>query len=102
MSLMAGPKQVQTKDHTKQDLSVAYEAVPASLKETVIKPGDANYNRAKSTFFRGGAPGIVFRVTNTQQVVEALTFARSHLNLSLIHISEPTRLLSISYAVFCL
>ena len=23
-------------------------------------------------------------------------------NLSLIHISEPTRLLSISYAVFCL
>ena len=25
-----------------------------------------------------------------------------HMNLSLIHISEPTRLLSISYAVFCL
>src|SRR5678816_4344532 len=25
-----------------------------------------------------------------------------HLHLSLIHISEPTRLLSISYAVFCL
>src|SRR5678816_4671696 len=25
-----------------------------------------------------------------------------HLKLSLIHISEPTRLLSISYAVFCL
>src|SRR5678816_1312139 len=25
-----------------------------------------------------------------------------HLTLSLIHISEPTRLLSISYAVFCL
>ena len=26
----------------------------------------------------------------------------SYQNLSLIHISEPTRLLSISYAVFCL
>ena len=26
----------------------------------------------------------------------------THLELSLIHISEPTRLLSISYAVFCL
>src|SRR5678815_2392298 len=26
---------------------------------------------------------------------------RKHLTLSLIHISEPTRLLSISYAVFC-
>src|SRR5678816_4680339 len=28
--------------------------------------------------------------------------ARCDVNLSLIHISEPTRLLSISYAVFCL
>src|SRR5678816_4674060 len=28
--------------------------------------------------------------------------ARTNLSLSLIHISEPTRLLSISYAVFCL
>ena len=28
--------------------------------------------------------------------------AESHVDLSLIHISEPTRLLSISYAVFCL
>ena len=27
---------------------------------------------------------------------------RSNMDLSLIHISEPTRLLSISYAVFCL
>eukprot|EP00658_Telonema_sp_P-2_P068210 TRINITY_DN5714_c0_g1_i3.p1 TRINITY_DN5714_c0_g1~~TRINITY_DN5714_c0_g1_i3.p1 ORF type:complete len:115 (-),score=31.18 TRINITY_DN5714_c0_g1_i3:69-413(-) len=29
-------------------------------------------------------------------------FNQMDLNLSLIHISEPTRLLSISYAVFCL
>src|SRR5678816_2917289 len=29
-------------------------------------------------------------------------WARDKLTLSLIHISEPTRLLSISYAVFCL
>src|SRR5678815_5941246 len=29
-------------------------------------------------------------------------FARNNYDLSLIHISEPTRLLSISYAVFCL
>eukprot|EP01017_Pseudomicrothorax_dubius_P012448 TRINITY_DN1515_c0_g1_i2.p1 TRINITY_DN1515_c0_g1~~TRINITY_DN1515_c0_g1_i2.p1 ORF type:complete len:115 (+),score=13.28 TRINITY_DN1515_c0_g1_i2:66-410(+) len=31
-----------------------------------------------------------------------LMFVYRHMNLSLIHISEPTRLLSISYAVFCL
>src|SRR5678816_842971 len=30
------------------------------------------------------------------------TITWRHTNLSLIHISEPTRLLSISYAVFCL
>src|SRR5678815_4981449 len=34
--------------------------------------------------------------------LEGGRFATSDLNLSLIHISEPTRLLSISYAVFCL
>src|SRR5678816_4611489 len=32
----------------------------------------------------------------------AKVIARTELGLSLIHISEPTRLLSISYAVFCL
>ena len=31
-----------------------------------------------------------------------VTFASADEGLSLIHISEPTRLLSISYAVFCL
>src|SRR5674536_216258 len=32
----------------------------------------------------------------------SVTVARAGATLSLIHISEPTRLLSISYAVFCL
>src|SRR5678815_5968318 len=31
-----------------------------------------------------------------------ISVAKKYQNLSLIHISEPTRLLSISYAVFCL
>src|SRR5678815_5034661 len=35
------------------------------------------------------------------KVLPALNFHKS-ISLSLIHISEPTRLLSISYAVFCL
>src|SRR5678815_5988451 len=35
------------------------------------------------------------------RVQEKHTNARGTLHLSLIHISEPTRLLSISYAVFC-
>eukprot|EP00658_Telonema_sp_P-2_P027813 TRINITY_DN2141_c0_g1_i21.p2 TRINITY_DN2141_c0_g1~~TRINITY_DN2141_c0_g1_i21.p2 ORF type:complete len:138 (+),score=25.56 TRINITY_DN2141_c0_g1_i21:991-1404(+) len=44
-----------------------------------------------------------FGDTFTNAVQDAVSFATSvdH-GLSLIHISEPTRLLSISYAVFCL
>src|SRR5678815_3455196 len=38
--------------------------------------------------------------TSTDSTTKTLHTAR--LKLSLIHISEPTRLLSISYAVFCL
>ena len=41
--------------------------------------------------------GQSYNVPNTWGVE-----AFESLNLSLIHISEPTRLLSISYAVFCL
>ena len=37
-----------------------------------------------------------------RQVLDALIDERVIITLSLIHISEPTRLLSISYAVFCL
>ncbi|MCL4528205.1 MAG: FAD-binding oxidoreductase [Chloroflexi bacterium] len=67
----------------KQRAGIDYSAIPALLKDAVIKPGDANYLRVKSTFFRSGAPGIVFQVKNTQQVVEALAFARSHSYLPL-------------------
>eukprot|EP00658_Telonema_sp_P-2_P080914 TRINITY_DN814_c0_g1_i7.p1 TRINITY_DN814_c0_g1~~TRINITY_DN814_c0_g1_i7.p1 ORF type:complete len:184 (-),score=13.43 TRINITY_DN814_c0_g1_i7:23-574(-) len=35
-------------------------------------------------------------------VVPSVVAGSAHVGLSLIHISEPTRLLSISYAVFCL
>src|SRR5678815_5945193 len=64
------------------------------------------------------AEEIVFTRNATEAInLVAYTFAREriqpgdeivvsimehHSNLSLIHISEPTRLLSISYAVFCL
>lgn len=62
---------------------IAYDAIPASLMEGVIVPGDATYERVQSTYFRGGAPGIVFQVSNTQQIVDALAFARSHVHLPL-------------------
>ena len=40
--------------------------------------------------------------TTTKKQPTALQRAAQAVDLSLIHISEPTRLLSISYAVFCL
>src|SRR5678815_1153013 len=40
--------------------------------------------------------------TSIRAVAQGFTFNVGRLGLSLIHISEPTRLLSISYAVFCL
>jgi len=62
---------------------IAYDAVPASLASSVIEPGDAAYALVKSTYLRGGAPGIVFQVRDTRQVVEALAFARQHTHLPL-------------------
>src|SRR5678816_2503128 len=58
----------------------------------------------RSTLDRSSAASDVYK----RQILNprhsgCVTFAvRPDWNLSLIHISEPTRLLSISYAVFCL
>eukprot|EP00658_Telonema_sp_P-2_P076721 TRINITY_DN6775_c0_g1_i1.p2 TRINITY_DN6775_c0_g1~~TRINITY_DN6775_c0_g1_i1.p2 ORF type:complete len:105 (+),score=34.15 TRINITY_DN6775_c0_g1_i1:197-511(+) len=51
-----------------------------------------------------GATPLSFAAQNghTEVVKELLGAGAEVDNLSLIHISEPTRLLSISYAVFCL
>jgi hypothetical protein len=62
---------------------IAYDSVPASLKDSVIEPGDLTYPSVRSTFFRGGAPGIVFQTKHTGQVVEAVGFARSHTHVPL-------------------
>eukprot|EP00658_Telonema_sp_P-2_P011369 TRINITY_DN14321_c0_g2_i1.p2 TRINITY_DN14321_c0_g2~~TRINITY_DN14321_c0_g2_i1.p2 ORF type:complete len:118 (+),score=35.05 TRINITY_DN14321_c0_g2_i1:474-827(+) len=47
--------------------------------------------------------GLVLRpLTNANFILDFYRYGGSVFFLSLIHISEPTRLLSISYAVFCL
>ncbi len=67
----------------KRRSGIDYDGVPASLTDAVIEPGDAGYGRVKSTYIRGGAPGIVFQVKDTDQVVQALAFARAHAHLPL-------------------
>ena len=64
------------------------------MKMTVKEPG-LDMNLAQSEL-------ELLYTTRYQRVVIPEAYERLILDLSLIHISEPTRLLSISYAVFCL
>lgn len=58
--------------------AIDYESVPASLADKVIEPGDMIFSRVKSTYMRGGMPGLVFQVENTDDIIAALAFARRH------------------------
>jgi alkanesulfonate monooxygenase SsuD/methylene tetrahydromethanopterin reductase-like flavin-dependent oxidoreductase (luciferase family) len=79
----SGPEIRRAAVRARRRAGIDYDNVPASLADAVIEPGDASYSRVKSTYMRGGWPGIVFQVKNTDQVVEALAFARSHADLPL-------------------
>jgi FAD/FMN-containing dehydrogenase len=57
---------------------IDYGRIPASLGENAVEPGDPAYARVRSTYLRGGAPGLVLRAGSPEQVAEALAFARSH------------------------
>lgn len=57
---------------------IAYDDIPVSLADAAVEPGDPGYAHVRSTYFRPGAPGVVFQANNTEQVVEALAFARAH------------------------
>ena len=46
----------------KRRAGIDYDNVPASLADTVIEPGDSGFARVKSTYMRGGSPGLVFQV----------------------------------------
>jgi FAD/FMN-containing dehydrogenase len=48
-----------------------------------VKPGDPAYGQLTSTYFRGGAPGIVLLPRSVAQVVDAVDFAGRHLHLPL-------------------
>ena len=60
---------------------IAYDDVPAGL--IAIEPGDFDYADVQSTYTRGGAPGIVLQPASSEQVVEAVAFARQHPDVAL-------------------
>jgi alkanesulfonate monooxygenase SsuD/methylene tetrahydromethanopterin reductase-like flavin-dependent oxidoreductase (luciferase family)/FAD/FMN-containing dehydrogenase len=53
---------------------IDYDGLPDSL--TAVEPGDFGYAKVRSTYMRGGAPGLVLQPRDVGQVVEALAFAR--------------------------
>jgi alkanesulfonate monooxygenase SsuD/methylene tetrahydromethanopterin reductase-like flavin-dependent oxidoreductase (luciferase family)/FAD/FMN-containing dehydrogenase len=55
---------------------IAYDEIPDSLAERAVEPGDAAFAAVRSTYLRGGSPGLVLRPRDTAQVAEALAFAR--------------------------
>ncbi|WP_305785952.1 LLM class flavin-dependent oxidoreductase [Symbioplanes lichenis] len=57
---------------------IDYDNVPASLAATAVEPGDLDYARVRSTYMRGGAPGLVLRPRSTGEVADALAFVRAH------------------------
>jgi hypothetical protein len=60
---------------------IDYDAIPASQAQSAVEPGDVGYARVRSTYMRGGSPGLVLRPGSTDEVVEALAFARAHPDL---------------------
>lgn len=56
---------------------IDYDALPPELAANAIEPGDAGYARVRSTYIRGGAPGLVLRPGDTEEVALAVGFARA-------------------------
>ncbi|MBX6391769.1 MAG: FAD-binding oxidoreductase [Frankia sp.] len=54
-----------------------YDALPASLAATAVEPDDREYAAVRSTYLRGGSPGLVLRPGTADEVAEALAFARA-------------------------
>ncbi|AGL14255.1 LLM class flavin-dependent oxidoreductase [Actinoplanes sp. N902-109] len=57
---------------------IDYDNLPPSLAGHAVEPGDLDYARVRSTYLRGGAPGIVLRPRTTAEVVDALGYVRAH------------------------
>eukprot|EP00658_Telonema_sp_P-2_P069414 TRINITY_DN58644_c0_g1_i1.p1 TRINITY_DN58644_c0_g1~~TRINITY_DN58644_c0_g1_i1.p1 ORF type:complete len:108 (+),score=16.63 TRINITY_DN58644_c0_g1_i1:151-474(+) len=80
---------------------------PTFVTEKIVALAkESKTSRLRRAAARGGAEGLLLADEDAQ--IDFLSTsshtqdAAGDIDLSLIHISEPTRLLSISYAVFCL
>ena len=62
---------------------IAYDDVPEELAGTAVEPGDAAFGKVRSTYLRGGNPGLVLRPRTAAEVASAVGFAREHVHLPL-------------------
>jgi len=62
---------------------IDYDSIPASLAHAVVEPGDFGYSKVRSTYMRGGSPGLVLQVDSVELVQDALAFARAHPEVAL-------------------
>lgn len=62
---------------------IAYDELPSALAENAVEPGDREYRRVRSTYMRGGSPGLVLRPRTVDEVVQAVAVARAHRELPL-------------------
>ena len=69
----AGPVRSAAKLAKRRE-GIDYDALPASL--TAIEPGDVGYAQVRSTYLRGGSPGLVIQPRDADEVATALAFAR--------------------------
>lgn len=74
-------RRADVRAHRRPD--IAYDQVPEDLAQSAVEPGDPAYPRVRSTYMRGGAPGLVLRPSTIDQVRSALAFARDHRHLPL-------------------
>ncbi|MFG1943847.1 LLM class flavin-dependent oxidoreductase [Nonomuraea sp. NPDC048826] len=56
---------------------IDYDALPDSLADAAVEPGDREYERVRHTYVWTGSPGLVLRPATTGQVAEAVTYARA-------------------------
>lgn len=54
---------------------IAYDAVPPALAARAVEPGDRGYEGVRHTYMRTGAPGLVLRPRDAEEVAAAVTFA---------------------------
>jgi alkanesulfonate monooxygenase SsuD/methylene tetrahydromethanopterin reductase-like flavin-dependent oxidoreductase (luciferase family)/FAD/FMN-containing dehydrogenase len=67
----------------KRRTGIDYDGLPASLAPQAVEPGDAGYARYTSGYLRGGAPGLVLRASNVDEVRDAVGYAARHRNVPL-------------------